>query len=501
MKSWYKLLAAGLCIGLVAAGGGKALQAEAYTAVNTEGIEEAGNADSAEMADTSELLGSAESENGSMNLLEVTEILDAEGLFAMAKAPFGNYRLMADIDMAGQNWIPVAFGGSFDGNGYAILNLEITGIGEGIEETFDGNMKVYDTSFAGFFDTLKGASVKNLTLINERIDVDTESPCFIGGIAGYMEGSSIEDCSVQGILQLKACDRMFGTGGIIGYGCGDIHNTQADVTLVCIDTDATTKDEQFMGGVCAAGYPNIKGCTIKISGFDSDHGYVHDGGLVGMYMFYPKGTKYYGSITDNDVTGKITFFEDNKNRRAYCTGFIGEIMNWDFENGRNKADFVRDEVFAYEENLLPHNCQEPVWEETVAEPLCDRFGYTAKHCSLCGYEETDTYRLKEHKLQWTVTKEPTVEETGVETGKCELCEYTILRELEKLEPPATPEPELTEVSIGPEQTPQAAVEGNSEAGKEKRTLAPYLVLGGVLLMFAAGILGLYLMGKNPRKKQ
>ncbi|MBP5222276.1 MAG: hypothetical protein J6Z35_03845, partial [Lachnospiraceae bacterium] len=72
-----------------------------------------------------------------------------------------------------------------------------------------------------------------------------------------------------------------------------ISDTSADVTLVCIDTDAANRDDQFMGGVCAAGYPDIKGCNIRIAGFDSDPGSVHDGGLVGMYMFYPKGTKYY----------------------------------------------------------------------------------------------------------------------------------------------------------------------------------------------------------------
>ncbi|MBP5222806.1 MAG: hypothetical protein J6Z35_06570, partial [Lachnospiraceae bacterium] len=248
---------------------------------------------------------------------EFTDISDAEGLLEIRRNPAGAYRLTADIDLSGFEWTPFAFQGTLDGQGYSILNLTVNETGQSLEETFDGNMKVYDTVFSGLFDEMKGAAVSNLHLLNLRIDVETDKPCFIGGFAGYMENSSIEGCSVQGILQLRAFDRMFGVGGIIGYGCGAISDTSADVTLVCIDTDAANRDEQFMGGVCAAGYPDINGCNIRIAGFDSDHGYVHDGGLVGMYMIYPKGTKYYGSIKDNFVEGKITFFEDNKNRRAY----------------------------------------------------------------------------------------------------------------------------------------------------------------------------------------
>lgn len=420
----------------------------------------------------------------------VIEIRTPEELTAMAENPSGSYRLMADLDMTGVSWKPAAFSGSFDGNGYAVLNLEITETGEGIEDTWDGNMKGYETRFAGLFDTLKGAAVKNLQLINLRIDVDTEWPCFIGGIAGYMEDSVIENCSIQGFLQLKACDRMFGVGGMAGYGSGEIKDTTADVTLVCIDTDATTKDEQFMGGVCAAGYPDIHGCSVNIAGFDSDHGYVHDGGLVGMYMFYPRGTKYYGSITDNLVTGKITFFEDNKNRRAYCTGFIGEIMNWDFENGRNKADFVRDERFEYDVNLLPHNCQEPVWTEELTEPVCDSFGYTTRSCS-CGYTETYAYTLKSHSLEWQVTKEPSYADEGVETAVCRNCDYTEERAVPVLAPTPSPEPENT-----PEPEAVENMQPEEKTAEENGILRP--VLMAVLLLTVCMVVVILVVNKKKR---
>ena len=390
----------------------------------------------------------------------VTQITDMAGLRAMEQDPTGSYQLAADIDASGETWFPFSFHGTLDGNGYSILNLSIQDAGEAIRETYDGNMKVYDTYFAALFDELSGGSVNSLNLVNLRIDVTTDQPCFVGGIAGYMENATIENCSVQGSLQLHAHDRMFGVGGIIGYGCGEIRDCSADVTLVCVDTDASTKDEQFMGGVCAAGYPDMHGCKIKITGFDSDHGYVHDGGLVGMYMFYPKGTKYKGSITDNYVSGKITFFEDNKNRRAYCNGFIGEIMNWDFENGRNKNDFTRDEVFKYDVDLMPHACENPVMREDVTEAGCE-FGYTTYVCETCGYTETDHYTLKEHDYAWTVEKEAALEEEGLRSGVCVGCGAMTQEVIPKLTPEPTEEPAPAEESL---EAKQANETGTDEQG-------------------------------------
>lgn len=406
---------------------------------------------------------------------EFVDIADAAGLLALEENPNGRYRLVADIDMTGVEWKPFPFHGVLEGQGFTILNLTVSETGESVWETFDGNMKVYDTYFAGLFDELSGGEIRDLNLLNLRIAVETDQPCFIGGFAGYMEDSLMENCSVQGILELRAHDRMFGVGGMIGYGKGMIRDTTADVTLVCIDTDRTTKDEQFMGGVCAAGYPDIKGCTVNISGFDSDHGYVHDGGLVGMYMFYPKGTKYKGSITDNKVTGKITFFEDNKNRRAYCTGFIGEIMNWDFENGRNKDTFQRDEVFQYDKDLLPHSCENPVMKEEVVDAGCE-FGYTIHTCENCGYTERDHFTLRKHAYDWVITKEASVEEEGERRGTCVDCGAVTVESIPKLipEPTATPVPTETEligegmVSLtdGVTETGESALDGKTAEGKK-----------------------------------
>ena len=412
------------------------------------------------------------------------EISTADELMNMS--PDGNYRLIADIDLSGAEWKPIVFSGHFDGNSFSILNASVKQTGSFVRKTYDGNMKEYDTSFAGFFEVLEdGAEVKNLKLINMRVDVETDKPCFAAGIAGYMEKSSLINCSVQGIISLRAHEKMFGVGGILGYGCGSIERCSADVTLVCTDTDADTKDEQYMGGACAAGYPDINDCEIKIAGFDSDHGYVHDGGLVGMYIFYPAGIDYHGSITGNHVTGKIRFFEDNTNRRAYCKGFIGEIMIWEFDNDRNDTDdFERDEIFSYDKDIKPHECDAPNMEESVTAPSCD-FGYTTYTCSNCGYSETDHYTLKSHSFEWTINKEATIDEEGFKTGVCSVCGVTAEAVIPKLELPegvTLLEPEEEPLPIVVEEVTETPVEDTDDKADKKGgagiIIAAVLILGG-----------------------
>ena len=368
--------------------------------------------------------------------MPVAEIHTYEDLLQIAENPAGSYKLMDNINMEGLPWEPVDFSGIFDGNGYTLLNLEVNGIGKGVEDTYDGNYKVYDTYFAGLFGTPKGAEVTDLNLLNVKIRVETDKPCFIGSIAGYSEGSTVRGCHIQGRLELSAFDRMFGVGGIIGYGSGLIEQTDADVTLICTDTDRATRDEQFLGGAYAAGYIDLNECNVKIDGYDSDHGYVHNGGLVGMYILYPKGLKYKGYITNNTVSGKITFFEDNKDRRAYCKEIVGEIMNWTFTNKGNKADFKRDEIFDYSVDLRPDMCVDAVHTETVTEPGCNTFGYTTVTCGSCGYSYTDHYTPYRHTAaEWIVVKKPTVQDVGFKMGACQVCRTLLTEEIERLEPP------------------------------------------------------------------
>ncbi|MBR5991348.1 MAG: hypothetical protein IK036_01180 [Clostridia bacterium] len=322
---------------------------------------------------------------------EYIDIATYEDLLKITDDPTATYRLVNDIDCANQPWTPIDFQGTFEGNGYAIMNLYVNDVGTSTRTTIDGNWKEYDTYFAGLFSTLENATVKNLTLLGVFVDVEKNDNTYIGAIAGYMADSTIENCSVEGQLWLTSDCKSFGVGGILGYGKGVINNCTADVTLVCIDTNKEWKDEQFMGGVYANGYPDVTNCTINIRGYDSDHGYVHDGGIGGMYIL-PHSEKYAGHIDNNKVTGFISFFEDNTNRRAYCVGDIGEIMNWTLtKDGNDITGFERRETMEYSKDLLPNDCENPEYDKQTVEPKEGEYGYTLNTCKSCDYSYKSNY--------------------------------------------------------------------------------------------------------------
>lgn len=364
------------------------------------------------------------------------EITTVEELLAMG--PSGNYILMNDLDMAGVEWKPLDFSGSFDGNGHAILNLTLLALGETTASTWDGNRKEYETGFAGLFGTVKDAQIKNLRLLNVRGVVESDSPCFVGGLAGYAKNCVITDCTVTGCLELRAHDRMFGLGGVVGYGSGSVENSETDMTLICVDTDASASDEQFLGGVYAAGFMDVKSCDVTIDGYVSEHGYAHNGGIVGMFAEYPLGVGQSGYIKNNSVSGKITFFEDSAKRRAYCEAYVGEAMVNRYYLDGNSESFQRDERTDYAVELRPEMCASPSYTEAVISGTCETYGYTSYTCSGCGYTYTDNYTLHVHTVtDWTVIDAPTEEKNGLSEGSCDKCGVTVQR-TEKLQPVTEP---------------------------------------------------------------
>lgn len=423
-----------------------------------------------------------QAEESALEIHTVEELLDME--------PSGSYILMEDLDMTGVSWKPLDFSGSFDGNGHAILNLTVSQTGDTTSTTWDGNRKEYDTSFAGFFGILKDAEIKNLNLLNVRGLVESDTPCFMGGLAGYAENCAITNCVVTGCLELRAYDRMFGLGGVVGYGSGSVENCQIDVTLICVDTDAENRDEQFLGGVYAAGFMDVKTCGITIDGYISEHGYVHSGGIVGMYAEYPLGVGQSGYIKNNTLDGKITFFEDNTNRRAYCSAYVGEPMVSRYYLDGNTDTFQRDERTEYDVELRPEMCAEPVYTETVHPGGCDTYGYTTYTCQSCGYSCTDHYTSFEHTVTaWTELQAATTELEGLEEGNCDLCGVTVQRAVEIL-------PEVT--TTAPVEVPETEAEPEPVEPEAEDNSLLYILVG---VDAALLILVIVIIGKLRRNKR
>ena len=329
----------------------------------------------------------------------------------------GKYALLSDLDLSGIDWKPWNFNGEFEGNGYTLYNLKVTSATDITTVTYDGNYKKYDTKAAGFFGNLTG-KVTNLKIVGANVEVTSSDHMMVGILAGIADKAEIENCLIYGTDKLETSAVMNGIGGVVGYGNGKITNCDIDVTVISIDTDKEVKDENFLAGILSAGYFDIQDCRVNIKGYDSDHGYVHSGGLVGMYILYPYGTVNEGVITGNDVKGYIRFFEDNTDRRAYCKGIAGEVMNWTFAVGYNNIDeFVRDEVMTYDKDLLPEGDADSVKTETITEPTPVTPGYTTVTYAKTGYTYNTDYVLPTQTVEnYEIELEATKDQKGIRKG-------------------------------------------------------------------------------------
>ncbi|MBR1659647.1 MAG: Ig-like domain-containing protein [Oscillospiraceae bacterium] len=378
----------------------------------------------------------------------VVELADTESfLHAIASQPGGSFRLTADLDLGALDWTPLPFSGSLDGGGHTLYNLRVTRAGKELRTTGDGNLKPYDTSFAGLFSVLEGATVQNLNLAGANVSVDAQNHCFAGLLAGGMFDSSVRGCVLEGRVRLNNYAVNAGVGGVAGYGSGTVADCDVTAELVFEDRNFDARCEEFLGGVLACGIGELTGNRVWIDGWDSCHGYVHNGGLVGMY--YHCGMEApAGAVSNNFIRGQITFFEDNWDRRAYCSAVIGETLSYPAAQLDNESEFTSNEVWEYDRVLLPEQCETPEYAETVTPPGCGDWGCTEHRCAVCGYGWTDDYTPPRHTPgDWEKDGED-------EVLRCALCGAELDRR-EALEP--EPEPEASPVPEAvPEPEPEAA---------------------------------------------
>lgn len=420
-------------------------------------------------------------------------IRTAEDLKEIAEDPTGHYILENDIDMTGIEWKPIDFAGVFDGMGHALLNLSLTQPGDAVETAYDGNRKSYDCKYVGLFSTLKNAEVKNLKLMGVEGYVETDEPCFMGSIAGYVYKSTITDCVVYGTMEMRAHNQMFGLGGIAGYGVGSIDKCEVDLVMILTDTNQETLDEQFLGGAFSTGYMDVRDSEIKLNAFASEYGYAHTGGIVGMLMQYPIGEGKRLEMMRNSVSGSITFFECNADRRAYCAPFAGEVLAVSYNISENLQFFKRNELWKYDQELRPCMCENPETVDEVVRGKCAKYGYTETKCLSCEFVSVHSYTLFEHDVsKWELLDPPTPKSEGLSEGTCDLCAAVVYRKEPVLEVEPEPETQPTEATQPVEQE-VLVVQGEDQG----ITSGLFLVLIiATLVLTAAGIL----VARMSRKK-
>ncbi len=349
-------------------------------------------------------------------------IKDAAGLLAMAQQPDANYVLDADIDMRGVEWTPFAFTGNLDGAGYTIYNLTLSQPGEETRITYDGRHRGYHTNFAALFSSVSGR-VANLNLLNVKADISTDQPYFLSGIAGYLAKGTIENCSVSGRLKITSTAKQCGASAIAGFGRGLITGCSVDAEITMITVNPDLYCEEYLGGVLANGFADVENCTVKLRGYTSVRGYVHNGGIVGLDDVNPEDKRYAGFVRGCSVDAVISFFEDVEDRRAYCRAYVGEIQNPDLlVTGNETLQFESLESKDFSQILLPDSNENPIYQAVVTAPRDSEFGYTTYTDPKTGYSYTDDYTAPAHTpREWQIVTPATYDSEGLQRQTCAEC--------------------------------------------------------------------------------
>jgi hypothetical protein len=212
------------------------------------------------------------------------EIYTAQDLYDIRNDMFGvTYKLMNDIDLSGFNdgeWVPIGdgtvpFSGTFDGQGYEIQNLKVT-----------GNLYRYTGLFGYVYEgTIKNVGITD-TNINSRHN-ESFVKSYAGGIIGVAYDALIENCYNTGSIIFSS----FGpdAGGIAGMSVSSIF-------LNCYNTgdvQASSYYPAHAGGIVGNSLSTVENCynlgnitAMSVSG-DS-----YAGGIIGSFALATASSPY-----------------------------------------------------------------------------------------------------------------------------------------------------------------------------------------------------------------
>ena len=334
--------------------------------------------------------GTAESPyllSGADDLERFSSAINSDTTGAYTKA---YYKLTADINLNGAEWMPVgyyaaeteystAFQGVFDGDGHTVSGFVIS----------------ENCVYAGFFGLVYNGTVKNLTISNAQISLSTNNVLYAGGLVGRFlalgnkKTAAIENCHVQDVT-LFAESKAYSvyTGSLAGYlhasqgaslrvnGCsadaeitgkssgyshsassdtrfnltiggfaGYVGSRDADSTLVIansyslsrvngVSAVTRSKSDNLKAGGLLGYFGSAAGASIQLSGCYAAGGIVteaiaenYSGGLLGYLVASASGVSIENCYTFSNVYGKSTA------NTAYLGGFssvAGSSSNADF---------------------------------------------------------------------------------------------------------------------------------------------------------------------------
>lgn len=266
-----------------------------------------------------------------------TAINSWEDLHNIRDGLAGTYFLNVDLDGSspgydtyasslangGAGWDPIGdtgspFTGTLDGNGHTVSGLFINRPAK---------------SRAGLFGRATGPTIKKLGLV----DVDITGDSHVGGVVGWCDGGTIDECYVTGTVTGGSTGTE--AGGLAGAFEGDALEGHSNGFITNCYARCTVTGEDAVGGL--VGFTGAAGLTIQIDkcyAVGVTSGTTDVGGLVGAVV----GSSVLNSFWDTDVgpatsaggTGKTTAqMKDVATFTDLAT--VGLDAAWDFLDDPN----------------------------------------------------------------------------------------------------------------------------------------------------------------------
>jgi hypothetical protein len=159
-------------------------------------------------------------------------------------------------------------------------------------------------AYLGFFNFAIGSTIKNVRLFGNIVGSNTgtgrnEGSLYVGGLAGYMDGT-VENCSVSGTILGIGANLTANTGGIAGRSEGRITD--------CIVTKGSTVEVNggghiFSGGIAGKNEAAIVHCCNEASvSAENASSSNNSGGIAGKNATY---SQNIGTIINCWNTGKV----------------------------------------------------------------------------------------------------------------------------------------------------------------------------------------------------
>ncbi len=205
-------------------------------------------------------------------------------------------KLTSDIDLENREWQPICnFAGSFDGASRTVSNLKIT-------ET-DSN--------SGFFGTLTGGSIENVTLKGQMtLSGGGER---VGGAVGYANGGTI-----SGVISEVNISNSDGEYKHVGGVVGSVGSTRTDITKCLFKGSIDlTNSSECIGGVVAYanGGAQISHCA-NLGTVRADERNAYVGGVLG-----------YMNNTGVGVKNSYSYGKVQNGGGSYCGAIVGWLKS------------------------------------------------------------------------------------------------------------------------------------------------------------------------------